>query len=949
MERSGAGCDGPAVVKLESLTRRRTTLIAAAALMLSAAPAQAATITTIAGSGAAGFSSAADVPATSVTLNFPIKATPMPDGSVLIADEGNKTIRRVDPRGTITTVAGTAGQSGQAGDGQQATHGSVRLAAPTGVWPLVSGGFLIADRSGTGGRIRQVSPLGVISTVAGNGTACADPSTPCGDGGAATAAAFTAPNRVLPLDDGSFLVSDDQTHRIRRVAADGTVTTVAGTGIQGFTGDGGPATAARLSNPNGLALAADGAVLVSDSSNNRIRRFTMGGTITTIAGTGAAGAAGDGGLAASAQLNSPSSVAVAPDRSVLVADTNNHRVRRFFPAGTIQTIAGTGATCTAGTCGDGGDATTATLNTPFDVAVMPDGDVLVTGHGGNDHRVRRIDTNLRDALQPSPRGGGQLRIDGNHFVDQLAGPVRLNGVNRGALESACTYGGISDGPLHANSIDAIAAWGTRAVRLPVNQDCWLGLHGLPVPGSGSAAEYRNRVEDYVRALQSKGMLVILDNHFGSVPETDGGATNRRSVHLTPLPDPTALAFLSSLAARFAGNGDVVIDVFNEPHPESTFDGSNTDGASAWDCWQRGCRRRWVSGGIDVEYRATGMQQLVDAVRATGSRAPVLVGGINFSSNLGEWLARKPIDPLGQVAASLHQYECVPGSYLGAEAGGCPDLTAPAAEQRATRRQRWDQVLAPVAAQVPLVGGEIGEYDCNHDYVDTFFDWADERGPAVSYLGWTWNATDTNPVSPTGPGGDGTDDGNWWCDGRHDLGHGGPALITRYDGTPTAHGIGYRDRLLGTGPTPTPPPTPTPTPAATPTPTPVQAATPTPTPAAQPTATPAPLPVATPAPRPRPVRPAVNGRVRRGILIVDFGRVRQTVTVTTVVTERRRTRRGTRVSRRTVQLVRKRAVGRLRIPLSRSARKIVAAGGRKGIVVTVTGQGGTVRKRITVGG
>jgi len=165
----------------------------------------------------------------------------------------------------------------------------------------------------------------------------------------------------------------------------GLIVTVAGTGSFGFSGDGGPATSARLNYPAGVAATADGGFLIADSNNNRVRKVTQSGTIKTVAGTGTAGSSGDGGPATSAQLNLPVGVAATADGGFLIADQSNHRVRKVTQSGTIKTVAGTG---TAGSAGDGGPATSARLNGPYGVAATADGGFLIAD--SNNHRVRFV-------------------------------------------------------------------------------------------------------------------------------------------------------------------------------------------------------------------------------------------------------------------------------------------------------------------------------------------------------------------------------------------------------------------------------------------------------------------------------------------------------------------------------------------------------------------------------
>ena len=222
---------------------------------------------------------------------------------------------------------------------------------------------------------------GDISTFAGTGALGF-----FGDDGPASAARFTGVEGVAVAPDGSVLIADRNNQRVRRVAPDGTISTIAGTGTAGATGDGGLATAAQLNFPQGVAAMADGSVLIADTENNRVRRVALNGTISTIAGTGAAGAAGDGGLATAATLNKPPGVAAASDGSVLIADRFNNRVRSVSPGpgGIITTIAGT----TIGFSGDDGPATAAKLDNPTGVAVSPDGSVLIADFGN--HRVRKV-------------------------------------------------------------------------------------------------------------------------------------------------------------------------------------------------------------------------------------------------------------------------------------------------------------------------------------------------------------------------------------------------------------------------------------------------------------------------------------------------------------------------------------------------------------------------------
>ena len=388
----------------------RVAIVGAVALAFGAQTAGAQTniISTVAGTGTAGFTGDGG-PAGVAQLAIPIGVSITPDGGYLIADQANNRVRRVSPGGRITTVAGS-GPAGFSGDNGPAT--SAQLNAPSGAAMSADGRILIADANNN--RIRQVSPGGTITTVVGTGAATFN-----GDGIAASAAAVNFPFDVVFMPDGSYLIADVDNNRVRRVAAGGTISTVAGTGAEGAGGDGGPATAAQLADPSRVALTADGGFLIADVLNHRIRRVSLGGTITTVAGTGTAGFSGDGGPATQAALNGPAGIAVTPGGDFLIGDRLNHRVRRVSPDGTITTIAGTG---TAADGGDGGPATQASLNTPFGLAVSGEGDYLIAD--ALNHRVRFVDAAAPPPPPPPPPNGLTPPVLGRTFnVRPVSGDV----------------------------------------------------------------------------------------------------------------------------------------------------------------------------------------------------------------------------------------------------------------------------------------------------------------------------------------------------------------------------------------------------------------------------------------------------------------------------------------------------------------------------------------------
>ena len=305
----------------------------------------------------------------------------------------------------ITRVAGT-GAAGHSGDGGPATD--AQLNSPVGVAVTAGGGFLIADYYNN--LVRKVSAAGVISRVAGTGVAGNS-----GDGGPATDAQLNSPAGVAVTADGGFLIADYYNHRVRKVSAAGVISRVAGTGVAGNSGDGGPATDAQLNYPVGVAVTAGGGFLIADYDNNLVRKVSAAGVITRVAGTGAAGHSGDDGPATDAQLNSPFGVAVTADGGFLIADYSNNLVRKVSAAGVITRVAGTGA---AGNSGDDGLATSAQLREPAGVAVTADGGFLIADYGN--HVVRKV-----SAARVITRVAG-TGIMGNSGDDGPATDAQLN-------------------------------------------------------------------------------------------------------------------------------------------------------------------------------------------------------------------------------------------------------------------------------------------------------------------------------------------------------------------------------------------------------------------------------------------------------------------------------------------------------------------------------------------
>ena len=339
-------------------------------------------ISTVAGNGTAGYSGDGG-PAASAALRISLYGTVAVDtlGDLFIVDQGNDRIRKVTPDGIISTVAGN-GVPGYSGDGGLATYANISVNTDTFVGMAVdaAGNLLIADYNNQ--RIRQVTPGGIISTVAGTGTYGFS-----GDGGPARRAQLNAPSGVAVDTLGNFYIVDTYNLRIRKVTPDGTITTVAGSGFEGYSGDGGPAIDATFDLLTGVAADASGNVFIADSLNERIRKVTSDGVISTFVGNGFFRFDGDAGPATSASLNFPAGVALNTSGDMFIADTFNQRIREVTADGIIHTAAGNG---TAEYSGDGGRATNAGLFLPFAVSVDASGDFIIGDT--NNNRIRKVTT-----------------------------------------------------------------------------------------------------------------------------------------------------------------------------------------------------------------------------------------------------------------------------------------------------------------------------------------------------------------------------------------------------------------------------------------------------------------------------------------------------------------------------------------------------------------------------
>jgi len=308
-------------------------------------------------------------------------------------------------------------------------------------------------------------------------------------------------------------------------------------------------------------------------------------------------------------------------------------------------------------------------------------------------------------------------------------PVVMHGVNRQGTEYMCAQGrAIFDGPSDQASIDAIKSWRANAVRVPLNEDCWLGINGVP-PEYGGAA-YRQAIADYVGLLEGSGLYAILDLHWAAPGTTLANGPQ-------PMPDADhSPAFWTDVATTFKGNDAVILELFNEPVPDS-----NQDTDAAWTCWR--------DGGTcpGVPYEAAGMQSLVNAIRATGATNVVAFGGVQYGGTLSRWRQYRPTDPQNALVAAWHTYNWT----------WCVSVSC------------YESNVGTVAADVPVIATEIGNDQCDAAWLNTLMDWLDAR--QIGYLAWAWQTFLASECSSI-------------------------KLVLDYGGTPSQYGEIYRTHLAG---------------------------------------------------------------------------------------------------------------------------------------------------------
>jgi hypothetical protein len=346
-----------------------------------------------------------------------------------------------------------------------------------------------------------------------------------------------------------------------------------------------------------------------------------------------------------------------------------------------------------------------------------------------------------------------LHIVGNQILNAQNDPVIVHGVNRSGTEYKCVQrnGSVFDGLSDETSIQAIASWKANAVRIPLNESCWLGINGSPAATSG--ANYQSAILAYVALLHKYNIVPIVELHWV-------GPNNTLATAQQPMPDGDSVTLWQSVAQTFASDDGVIFEPYNEPFP-----GSNRDTAAAWSCWQGGCAGVAQAGlprdAGAATYTAVGMQQLVDAIRGAenpGAPHVVLLGGIEYSNDLSAWLANKPNDATNNLGAAWHIY-----SNNACATAAC-----------------WQGDPATIAQSFPIVATEIGERDCQSAFINPLMTWLDQT--KLGYLAWSWDAYGACVPQPPPEGGAG---GSPW------------SLVTDYvSGTPNgAYAQAFHDHIV----------------------------------------------------------------------------------------------------------------------------------------------------------
>lgn len=354
-------------------------------------------------------------------------------------------------------------------------------------------------------------------------------------------------------------------------------------------------------------------------------------------------------------------------------------------------------------------------------------------------------TTPANPTQP-PVGGvisGGIQVSGNKIVDTQGRQIKLVGVNNSGMEYACTGStgtngyGFHDGnfTLNQQTIDIYKSWKINAVRITLNETCWLGINGVTQQYSGLT--YRNEVQKYVNLLNQNGMIAILDSQWNI-------GNPHIALKLAPMPNrDNSLNFWLSVNQVFQGNNLVIYDLHNEAFPNNNDSSNKTE---TWQCWRDAVNCTGMQSQDGKSFTPIGFQELVTRLRQAGATQIILLSGVNYSLRLDRWLEFKPVDPQNNLAAAWHAYDVHKTTYF---PNDWPAI---------------QKAVETVNKTVPVIGGEIGSTDGSSWFAIETMRWLDAQG--IGYLAWTWN--------------------NW---GK------GEALLSDYNGTPTAYGQAVKNHFL----------------------------------------------------------------------------------------------------------------------------------------------------------
>lgn len=562
----------------------------------------------VAGTGTGGFSGDGGA-ATSAQLLQPYALALDASGNIYITDTGNNRIRKVNTSGVISTVAGTGLSSPPNNNGPALQAG---LANPAGIARDALGNLYISELMSHS--IRKINSAGTITAVAGTGTAAF-----AGDGGPADSARLSSPHALVADAQGNLWIADTGNNRIRKIGASDTIATVAGAGTSSFAGDGGPALGAQFNKPSGMALDKSGSLYIADAANHRIRKITQAGTVSTVAGSGLQGFSGDGGSALAASLNQPSSIAFDSTGNLYVADAGNNRIRKIDTSGAITTVAGNGM---AGYAGDGGPAVSARLNFPAGIAADKSGNIFIADTYNN--RVRYVESSSGHISNVAGNGyfgylgdgigagyaqmkhplGVALDTSGNIYITDTGNncvrQVRSNGFIYTIAGTGGSFGFMGDGGAATDAlldqpattmVDQagnlyIADAGNNRVRVvntsgTINTIAGSSLAGM-FGGDGGPAIQAKLNQPYATALDAGGNLYISDRDnqririlcaIGCIQGVEN--INPSSLSVLAYPNPNSGSFRVDIDQQLNGGSLLIYDTFGQAvHRQAVSGGSN---------------------------------------------------------------------------------------------------------------------------------------------------------------------------------------------------------------------------------------------------------------------------------------------------------------------------------------------------------------------------------------